>query len=76
MTRYEGDFDFVTIRGAGHMVPTNKPVATFAFMKAWISDEEYLSFHANCTQGTLLPLLAGTVAEQQEIAATAAMLRG
>ena len=25
ITRYENNFDFVTIRGAGHMVPTFRP---------------------------------------------------
>lgn len=50
VTRYEGDFDFLTIRGAGHMVPTYKPQATFAFLKAWISGAEYLQFDPNCTQ--------------------------
>lgn len=50
VTRYEGDFDFLTIRGAGHMVPTYKPAATFTFMKAWIMNEKYPSFNANCTQ--------------------------
>ena len=48
--RYEGGFDFLTIRGAGHMVPTYKPEASFAFLKAWLSDEEYPPFDANCTQ--------------------------
>jgi hypothetical protein len=28
--------DFVTICGAGQMVPTHKPAAIFALMKAWI----------------------------------------
>ena len=50
VTRYQGMFDFLTIRGAGHMVPTYKPVATFAFMKAWIQGSEYPSYDANCTK--------------------------
>jgi hypothetical protein len=48
--RYEGSFDFLTIRGAGHMVPTYKPAASFAFLKAWLQDEDYPQFDANCTQ--------------------------
>ncbi len=49
--RYEGDFDFLTIRGAGHMVPTYKPEASFAFLKAWLVDDgDYPVFDANCTQ--------------------------
>mmetsp|Transcript_15704 Transcript_15704/g.39506 ORF Transcript_15704/g.39506 Transcript_15704/m.39506 type:complete len:589 (-) Transcript_15704:45-1811(-) len=49
--RYEGGFDFLTIRGAGHMVPTYKPEASFAFLKAWLQDDgDYPVFDANCTQ--------------------------
>lgn len=47
--RYEGGFDFLTIRGAGHMVPTYKPAASFAFLRAWLADEDYPAFDANCT---------------------------
>lgn len=50
VTRYEGNFDMLTIRGAGHMVPTYKPEASFAFLKAWLNDEDYPVFDANCTQ--------------------------
>ena len=53
VTRYQGDFDFVTIRGAGHMVPTNKPEATFAFMSAWIHEKDYLTFNKTCTRPSL-----------------------
>eukprot|EP00547_Thalassionema_nitzschioides_P005581 CAMPEP_0194208686 /NCGR_PEP_ID=MMETSP0156-20130528/7073_1 /TAXON_ID=33649 /ORGANISM="Thalassionema nitzschioides, Strain L26-B" /LENGTH=556 /DNA_ID=CAMNT_0038935709 /DNA_START=85 /DNA_END=1752 /DNA_ORIENTATION=- len=50
VTRYEGGFDFLTIRGAGHMVPTYKPAATFAFMKTWINNkDDYPEFDATCT---------------------------
>ena len=50
--RYEGGFDFLTIRGAGHMVPTYKPEASFAFLQAWLADDsvDYPAFDANCTQ--------------------------
>lgn len=48
--RYEGMFDFLTIRGAGHMVPTYKPAASFAFLKAWLRDEKYPTFDKNCTK--------------------------
>lgn len=48
VTRYEGQFDFLTIRGAGHMVPTYKPDATFAFMKAWIEGDDYPAFDRDC----------------------------
>lgn len=46
--RYEGSFDFLTIRGAGHMVPTYKPEASFAFLKAWIENEDYPHFDKDC----------------------------
>ena len=59
VVRYEGKFDFLTIRGAGHMVPTYKPEATFAFLKAWILDEDYPAFDANCTHPE--PVTAGVV---------------
>lgn len=48
VTTYEGNFEFLTIRGAGHMVPTNKPEAAFAFFKAWIAGEAYPEFKADC----------------------------
>ena len=48
VTRYEGGFDFLTIRGAGHMVPTYKPAASFAFLKAWIEGTDYPSFDEDC----------------------------
>lgn len=48
VTRYEGSFDFLTIRGAGHMVPTEKPGATLAFIQAWMNGVEYPSFDPNC----------------------------
>lgn len=82
VTRYEGKFDFLTIRGAGHMVvrnsalvyvgsscfeslwmrshrivcclpisqPTYKPAASFAFLRAWLQDDDYPTFDANCTK--------------------------
>lgn len=48
VTRYAGGFDFLTVRGAGHMVPTYKPEATFAFLKAWIEGTDYPAFRAGC----------------------------
>lgn len=41
VTRYEGNFDFLTIRGAGHMVPEYKPEAAFVMMKSFLSGSEY-----------------------------------
>ena len=50
VTKYQGDFDFLTIRGAGHMVPTYKSAATFTFLQAWLTDSDYPPYHANCTR--------------------------
>ena len=38
---YPGDFDFLTIRGSGHMVPEYKPAATLAFLKAFLNNEPF-----------------------------------
>jgi serine carboxypeptidase-like clade 1 len=48
VTRYKGGLDFLTIRGAGHLVPTYKPDAAFAFMKHWIDGKEYPRFDKSC----------------------------
>ena len=50
VVRYKGNFDFLTIRGAGHMVPTNKPRATFTFIKAWIDGTDYPAYDPTCEQ--------------------------
>ena len=68
VTRYEGSFDFLTIRGAGHMVPTYKPEATFTFLKSWLDDEDYPTYNPNCT----LPSAAAAVVEETDAAATTA----
>ena len=45
-TRYVTDFDYVTIRGAGHMVPEYKPEAAFVMtlgsnrMWMWVKMED------------------------------------
>ena len=41
VTRYAGGFDFLTIRGSGHMVPEYKPAASFEFMSRWLKNQEY-----------------------------------
>jgi len=41
VTRYEHDFDFLTVRGAGHMVPEFKPKATLEFLSKWLNHEEW-----------------------------------
>merc|ERR1719238_1825173 len=44
VTRYENDFDFLTIRGSGHMVPEFKPKVALHFLKRWLANEEYDKF--------------------------------
>jgi hypothetical protein len=41
VTRYEGDFDFLTIRGSGHMVPEYKPEAASVFLEHFVRNKEY-----------------------------------
>ena len=45
VTRYEGDFDFLTIRGSGHMVPEYKSKEMFECLSRWLRNEswQYLS---------------------------------
>uniref|UniRef100_A0A7S0HHT4 Carboxypeptidase n=1 Tax=Hanusia phi TaxID=3032 RepID=A0A7S0HHT4_9CRYP len=50
VTRYAGSLDFLTIRGAGHMVPTYKPAAAFAMMSLWLEDLPFPAFNSSCTQ--------------------------
>jgi len=58
VTRYENHFEFLTIRGSGHMVPTYKPEASFVFLKAWmLTFGGYPSYNATCLTPPLsLPL--------------------
>ena len=44
VTRYEGDFDFLTIRGSGHMVPEFKPKVTLSFLKSWLENEDWKNY--------------------------------
>eukprot|EP00521_Asterionellopsis_glacialis_P015876 CAMPEP_0195304506 /NCGR_PEP_ID=MMETSP0707-20130614/34575_1 /TAXON_ID=33640 /ORGANISM="Asterionellopsis glacialis, Strain CCMP134" /LENGTH=650 /DNA_ID=CAMNT_0040368335 /DNA_START=30 /DNA_END=1982 /DNA_ORIENTATION=- len=48
VTQYEGFFDYLTIRGAGHMVPTYKPAAAFSFLKSWVENSGYPLFNSSC----------------------------
>lgn len=41
VTRYVNNFDFLTIRGSGHMVPEYKPEAAFVMLKSFLSDSDY-----------------------------------
>jgi len=40
VTQYEGDLTFLTIRGAGHMVPEYKPAASLEFLGRWMRGDK------------------------------------
>lgn len=44
VTRYEGNFDFLTIRGSGHMVPEYKPAAALEFITRFLNNQEYQQY--------------------------------
>jgi len=44
VTRYKNDFDYLTIRGAGHMVPEYQPRSSLEFLKRWLRNEEWQKF--------------------------------
>ena len=57
VTRYaDARFDYLTIRGSGHMVPQFKPAAAHEFLRAWINDEEYRPYAKDCTTPPKLEL--------------------
>lgn len=51
VTRYEGDFDVLTIRGSGHMVPEFKPRAALEFFTRWLRNEDYKPYKAPSRAG-------------------------
>jgi len=49
VTRYNtpsknGTFDYLTIRGAGHMVPQYKPKESLEFIDKWLKNEDWLPY--------------------------------
>lgn len=82
VTRYAGGLDFLTIRGAGHLVPTYKPEAAFSFMKSWIEGKEYPQYKPDCKkppqqQGQLDTVVVAPEGETQEaVASVSSSLRG
>ncbi|GMI08842.1 hypothetical protein TrRE_jg2153 [Triparma retinervis] len=53
-TGYEGGaFEFVTVRGAGHMTPTYKPEASFEMFRTWIMGEERKKYVKGCEEPDL-----------------------
>jgi len=53
ITKYLDDFNFVTIRGAGHMVPNNKPYLAFEMMNNFFSGKEFKAYNASCVSPPL-----------------------
>lgn len=41
VVEYPGNFQYLTIRGAGHMVPEYKPAAALAFLKSWLANDSF-----------------------------------
>ena len=50
VTRYAtARFDYLTIRGSGHMVPQFKPAQALEFLSTWLHDKDYKPYVAKCT---------------------------
>ena len=47
VTRYVGGFDFLTIRGSGHMVPQFKPREAFALFSFFLNREAYPRYNGS-----------------------------
>jgi carboxypeptidase C (cathepsin A) len=53
VTRYKGGFDYVTIRGSGHMVPEFKPAAAAEMLKQFLGKGEYQKYTTKPEHGEL-----------------------
>ena len=49
LTAYEGDFSFVTIRGAGHMVPQYKAPQAMVLISNFIQQKPFAPYVASCS---------------------------
>lgn len=47
--RYENNFDFLTIKGSGHMVPQFKASQSLEFISRFLKGENYKSYNPTCT---------------------------
>lgn len=52
VTEYENQFTFLTVRGAGHMVPQMKPEASLEFITAWMAGDGFKNYDLDCTRPT------------------------
>ncbi len=49
VTRYEDQrYDFLTIRGAGHMVPQYRPEPAYQFLRSWLAGEDFKAYDKDC----------------------------
>ncbi|CAJ1334640.1 unnamed protein product [Effrenium voratum] len=55
VTRYQSKFDFVTVRGSGHMVPEYKPEAAFVMMRSFLSGDDYPGYSPPKPKSKLRP---------------------
>lgn len=64
-TRYVTDFDYVTIRGAGHMVPEYKPEAAFVMLQSFLLNQDYpqLRMPNSSRFGALAPIVLPPIVE-------------
>mmetsp|Transcript_41795 Transcript_41795/g.111392 ORF Transcript_41795/g.111392 Transcript_41795/m.111392 type:complete len:580 (-) Transcript_41795:623-2362(-) len=74
VTRYEGDFDFLTIRGSGHMVPQFKPEPALELIQRWIANEDWQAYDADCTAPPSGPHVAGKMGAASELASVKAQM--
>ena len=50
VTRYKGGLDFLTIRGAGHMVPEYKSAASLEFVSRWLLNEDWQRYNGTAAR--------------------------
>merc|ERR1712130_749819 len=45
---YESGLTYVTIRGAGHMVPSDRPIEASVMIKAWVEGKDLEEYAGGC----------------------------
>eukprot|EP01038_Epipyxis_sp_PR26KG_P004140 gene4140-5894_t len=50
VTRYQNNFDFLTIKGSGHMVPLDRPQVSLEFISKFLTNHDYLPYVASCAK--------------------------
>ncbi len=56
VTRYQGHFDVVSIRGAGHLVPLYEPGPAFTLISSWVAGEVLPPYVKPKGQSKMLPV--------------------